>query len=609
MIINALGIQVNQTFFWTDSTTVLKYIRNDRARFHTFVANRLAIICDGSHQDQWRYVNSNLNPADDSSRGNESERWLNGPEFLKRDESSWPVEASVVCKAGDSELEIKAHVCVSHCAENNPTRKLLQYFSSWHKIKKAVAWLLRFKNYLKGSKRDANNCSKFLTVDDINQAEKSIIQVVQKESFSEELSALKGGLKVKSNSSLYKLNPVLHDGLIRVGGRISKAPICFDAKHPIILPYKHHITEIIIQEFHERAGHQGREHVLSSLRESFWILKCNAAVRRVLSKCIKCRRYQAPVMQQKMANLPVDRITPNEPPFTNTGVDCFGPFFTKKGRSQVKRYGVIFTCLTVRAVHIEVADSLTTDSFINALRRFVARRGQVKMLRCDRGTNFVGAERELREAMSEWNESRIHETLLKKGIVWQFNPPHASHFGGAWERQIRTVRKVLNATMNEQTLTDDSLTTLMCEIEAVINSRPLTTVSSDDQDLMPLTPNHLLTLRDSSIAVGKFEPSDMYSKRRWRHVQYLADLFWKRWKKEYLSGLQQRQKWNETRYNLSENDIVLVVDDNSPWSHWLLGRILKVHVSDDGLVRSATVQCGKSALCRPLAKLVLLCEN
>ena len=149
------------------------------------------------------------------------------------------------------------------------------------------------------------------------------------------MSALKDGKKVKGNSPMSKLNPFLHEGLLRVGGRISNAPVDFNIKHPIILPYRHHITETIIQEYHERAGHQGREHTLSSLREKFWIIKGNAAVRCVLSKCVRCRKCQAPVMQQHMADLPTDRTTPNEPPFVSTGVDCFGPFFTKKGRSQV----------------------------------------------------------------------------------------------------------------------------------------------------------------------------------------------------------------------------------------------------------------------------------
>lgn len=182
-----------------------------------------------------------------------------------------------------------------------------------------------------------------------------------------------------------------------------------------------------------------------------------------------------------MADLPSERVTPDESPFTHVGVDYFGPFEVKSRRSLVKRYRVIFTCLAIQAIHIEVAPSLETDSFINALRRFIARRGQVKQLRSDNGTNFIGAERELRTAIEEWNQSQINDVLLQKGIKWTFNPPTGSHHGGAWERLIRSVRKVLNSTFFVQNLDEEGLHTVLCEVEAIINSRPITKASTDPQ--------------------------------------------------------------------------------------------------------------------------------
>ena len=175
-----------------------------------------------------------------------------------------------------------------------------------------------------------------------------------------------------------------------------------------------------------------------------------------------------------MADLPAARITPDKPPFTNTGIDYFGPFLVKLKRSLVKRYGVIFTCLAVRAVHIEVASSLETDTFILALRRFIARRGQVKRMYSDNGTNLAGGERELRESIKLWNNEKIHQLLLQKEIEWHFSLPTASHFGGTWERCLRTIRKVLNAISSEQHLDDESFITLMTEVESIINGRPLT---------------------------------------------------------------------------------------------------------------------------------------
>lgn len=177
--------------------------------------------------------------------------------------------------------------------------------------------------------------------------------------------------------------------------------------------------------------------MLASLRQQYWITGAAVAIRRILSKCVVCRRFHGTAGHQQMADLPPDRVLPDKPPFTHVGVDCFGPFEIKRGRVTLKRYGVIFTCLAIRAVHIEMTASLDTDSFIHALRRFIARRGQVAEIRSDNGTNFVGAERELREAIQSWNQSKINDILLQRKIKWTFNPPTGSHHGRIWERLIR----------------------------------------------------------------------------------------------------------------------------------------------------------------------------
>lgn len=248
-----------------------------------------------------------------------------------------------------------------------------------------------------------------------------------------------------------------------------------------------------------------------------------------------------------MASLPEDRLIPDHPPFTNVGMDYFGPFEVKRGRVIVKRYGVLFTCLTIRAVHIEVADSLDTNSCINALRRFISRRRQVEIIRSDNGTNLVGADRELKAMFKDLDQAQIDRTMQKNGITWIFNSPAASHQGGIWERQIRSVCKILSALLKEQSLTDDSLHTLLCEVESIINGRPITTSSDSPHDLEPLTPNHLLLLKKQpNIPPGVFDRNDQYSRRRWRQVQYLANLFWTRWTREYIPLLQECQKWEES---------------------------------------------------------------
>ena len=335
-------------------------------------------------------------------------------------------------------------------------------------------------------------------------------------------------------------------------------------------------------------------------------MKARVVVRAELKRCYQCRRRAAQVCSQKMADLPTDRVTPHKPPFTYVGVDYFGPFVVKQGRSLVKRYGCLFTCLTTRAVHLEVASSMDTDSFINALQRFVCRRRPPEVIRSDNGSNFVGAERELSKAVSSLNQMQIAEHLRRKEITWVFNPPAASHMGGVWERMIRSVRKILAVLLKEQTLTDETLLTLMCEVESTINSRPITVVSEDPNDMEPLTPNHLLLMRGPSTpVVNEVDQRDTYRKR-WKQVQYLGALFWRRWINEYLPALQQRNKWMDPKLNLKVNDIVIVTDETMPRNVWPVGRILAVFPGNDGLVRSVRVKTAASTLTRPVSKLCLL---
>jgi hypothetical protein len=447
-----------------------------------------------------------------------------------------------------------------------------------------------------------------LTVEELKTAEEAIVKYVQQQHFSDEVKTLLSASRnIKKSSSLYRLEQtILRSGLLVVGGRLKKSSLNDDAKHPAILPKRHHIVKLIVNHFHAASGHSGKEYTLALIRQRFWIINARSAVRQVIKACTTCRRHFSPPLQQKMSDLPRDRITAENPPFTHVGIDCFGPFEVKRGRSQIKRYGCIFVCLASKAVHIEVAHSLDTDSFINAVQRFIARRGPPRELRSDNGSNFVGAEKELREAISEWNQVRIDSFLKQKEIQWRFNPPAASHMGGIWERQIRSIRRILSIMLKQQTLDDESLSTLMCIVESTINGRPLTAVSDDHRDFEPLTPNHLLLLRAGPNAPpGLFVSQDVY-RRRWRQVQYLADLFWRRWIKEYLPSLQQRQKWINPNANVKVGDIVLLVDYNTPRNSWSLGRVTETFPGEDGLVRSARIVTRSSTLVRPIHKLCLL---
>ena len=368
------------------------------------------------------------------------------------------------------------------------------------------------------------------------------------------------------------------------------------------------MVESLVRHVHERTAHSGRGYALAELRRKYWIVGATSLVRKVIRHCVTCRRRDAQPCQQMEADLPLDRVTPYEPAFTSVGMDYFGPFAVKRSQGREKRYGCLFTCLTTRAIHIETADTLDTDSFINCLYRFMARRGEPHLIRSDNGTNFVGAERELRKEMEAWNKDRIQEVMSRRGIRWMFNPPAASHMGGVWERQIRSVRRILFTIMTEQVPTSEMLTTLLVMAEGIINNRPLTPASDDPNDLEPLTPNHLQLHRPASAPPGLFNEDDLHSRRKWRQVQYLADVFWKRWTQEYLLTLRQQTKWHQPLRNVQENDLVLITDKQRPRNSWPTGRVIETYRGADNLVRSARVRLRDSELVRPITKLCVLEE-
>ncbi|XP_078372656.1 uncharacterized protein LOC144656297 [Oculina patagonica] len=637
-----LDIPICQSTFWSDSTCVIQYIRNQSKRFHTFVANRLSVIHENSAPHQWRHVSSELNPADEVSRGltveemSTTSKWLNGPEFLKENEEFWPPDRSTCqpeIREDDPEIkrENQSHSqSLTHHPGKEVLSSLMKRFSSWERLRRAVAWLLRFKTWFMAKYSRSPTDTKaqsnqergpLLSVDEVQGAEREIIKHVQRCSFPDVIQAMHRTSSLKSSRQLTsqlknlkipahmcKLHPQLDDsGILRVGGRLEYALIDYNAKHPIILPYRHQVTDLIISAYHQKTGHLGQEYVLSSLRQLYWIIKGRSAVRRVICSCFPCKRRGAVRGEQLMADLPKERLMSGDPPFTYVGVDYFGPLYVRQGRSNVKRYGCLFTCLVTRAVHIEVVHSLDTDSFVNAVRRFTNLRGSPSTIYSDNGTNFHAGERELRESLRDWNQQSIQKSLRQKNIRWKFKPPGASHMGGAWERTIRSVRKILRALLGQQLVSDEILRTLMSEVQGILNSRPLTPVSSDPKDLEPITPNHLLLLRaNPNWPPGVFTKEENYSKRRWRQVQYMSDIFWKRWLREYLPTLQERAKWIKPRRCLAIGDLVFIADENVHRGKWPLGRVIEVFYGKDGYVRSAKVQTSSTILTRPVTKLCFL---
>ena len=598
-----LSMQFEKVVLWTDSMTVLRYLRNKKHRFHSFVANRITEIKRHTKVEQWQYVDSARNPADEGSRGLSLGKWRTGPEFLLLEETEWPQESLPLAADKDEGLEIKREVPIlAVTLESNFMQRLCDRYSCWVRLGRAVAWLTRFRSYV--TKREDMQGYGRLTVDETSQAERDIVIFVQRQCFGEEYRRMAGGKSLRSGSNLSKLGVFLKDGMLRVGGRLGRADMQFSERCPLVLPSQHEVTSLLVRHYHEELCHLGVAAVLGRSRERYWIIKGHATVRRELNRCVVCRKVKGRQLQQRMADLPYERVADGDPAFTFTGVDCFGPFYATlgRGRRQEKRHGVIFTCMTIRAIHLEVVEDLAADSVLRAIRRFMARRGHVRLLQSDNGTNFVGARRELLRSLAS---EEVLTSVTGSGTTWKFNPPQASHFGGVWERMIRTVRRALEAVMGGKTYSDDALRTMFCEVEAAVNCRPLTIVG-EDPDAEPLTPQRLLSLGRSMPLENSTENARVDCVKRWRQVQGVATQFWRRWCREYRSSLQGRQKWCTERRNLEVGDIVLVVDEAEARCHWPLGRVTEVRRSADGLVRSVNLTARGRRYTRPVSKLVLL---
>ena len=613
--------RVQKEYFWTDSKIVLAYLMNDERRFHVYVANRISQIKSASEVDQWHYVSGIDNPADHASRGLYPQdlinsNWFCGPEFLWN--QRLPEDDVVDLDISPVNPEVKR--VVVHATRNDEKTVLNRFeqFSDWRQVVTAITVIKRFLHKRNGNIQEV----------DRQEAEMTICRLLQTEAFPEEIKLLNDNKIVPKGNRLHKLDPFLDkNGILRVGGRLQNSSLCYGVQHPIILPKSGHLVELIIRFCHEKVNHQGRGFTINEVRSrGYWMIGCSRVVSTLIYKCVTCRKLRSRPQDQKMAELPKDRLE-SSPPFSYCGIDCFGPFVVKEGRREIKRYGLIITCMSSRAVHIETLDDMTTDCFIKALRCLIAVRGSVRQLRCDQGSNFIGAKRILEEASQELPDNELRRFLTDNQCDFVFNSPYSSHMGGSWERHIRTIRSILTAMLNEHSarLDTSTLRTFLYETMAIINSRPLTAQNLNDPlGPEPLTPNHLIMMK-SKIPLppaGQFVKEDVYARHRWRKVQYLAKEFWQRWKKEYIMTLQKRNKWSKKQRNITVGDIVILKNDDLFRGDWRLARVLETKTDDDGLVRRVKLLTADPNLSkrgqriskptileRPIHKLILLLES
>ena len=609
-----LKISPEHHFFWTDSRVVLGYIQNEAKRFHVYVANRIQQIRNVSDPEQWSYIDTKQNPADFVSRGLSVEgmmstSWFVGPKFL------WEttVERSpVICPLDPADQEVRAnvHTCATSAKlyqAHSSMESTVSRMSSLSKLQSVFGKIIALARRKKGSP--------ITVIESRRQALIAVARLIQQEHFNKptpQISNHMRQLDVRKNA----------DDVLEVGGRIENSSHSRKIVHPVVLPKESHLSTLIARNAHTKVKHFGRTSTIFEIRkQGFWIIGMRRVVDKEIKTCRTCTRLRGSNLGQKMADLPSDRLE-RTAPFTNCGIDCFGPFLVKMNRSQVKRYVLMVTCLSSRAVHTEVLENLSTDKFIDALRRLISLRGNIKTIRCDRGTNFVGACRELKEAAKEICSENVAKILHEFECEFLFNVPSASHMGGVWERQIRSVRNALFSLMQDQkrSMSDLELETLLREATAVVNNRPLTVDALESPDCLPLSPNQILTMKEEPIfpPPGVFTPADIYTRQRWRTIQYYADEFWSRWLKEYLSEQQKRQKWTSERRNVQKGDLVWLTDEMEHRSLWPLAKVINVYPSKDGLVRKVQLQRANanlsskgipqsqpSYLDRPVHKLVL----
>ncbi|XP_048514357.1 uncharacterized protein LOC125501757 [Athalia rosae] len=554
-----LRIEFGDVRLWTDSTIVLAWIAKESSHWQTFVANRVSEIQASSSYSQWGHVSGKENPADLVSRGVSCDKlennalWWAGPSWLqsREDTHSSPEElnhSDEVQGIINAEAKRKRAIIVNvaRCQMNQFFEDFTRVYSSISKMERLLAYCQRFiKNcHKKPEERETGS----LSPGELNSATELLLKHVQASAFTDEIEKLRKGEVIRSSSKLLSLDPFLDkNGLIRVGGRLQRAKVGFQQQHQIVLPDTHRLTNLLVEREHLRLLHVGPQALLAAVRTRYWPLNGRNLARRIFHKCIVCYKANPTPVSQIMGSLPTARVQPSRPFFV-TGVDFAGPIVTLvnkgRGRKTTKSYVALFVCFATKAIHLEAVSELTTAAFLATLRRFVARRGCPQQIHSDNGTNFVGANRELKEVFGfirkEVEHSKFQQFVSENNIQWSFIPPRSLHMGGLWEAGIKSCKFHLKRIIGQLMFTFEEFTTVLAQVEAILNSRPLTPMSSDPADYQPLTPGNF-SVGEPLTSVPDLDITDVKLNRLdWQLIQRNVQEFWKRWSSEYLPNLQEK---------------------------------------------------------------------
>lgn len=603
--------------FFTDSSIVLSWLQTPPYKLKTFVCNRVAQITDITPQSSWRHVKSEDNPSDHGSRGLPPSKlidcalWWHGPKWMCQPEAEWP--ASNPLDTPHYLPEVKANVATLMIATlENLITTFIATQSSYLRVLRVVGWLRRFVHNLKAATKHESFRRGPLQTLEIQESTTNIVKILQSQFLNPSLQT--EPQKSLINSKFHRLSPFVDEkGILRVGGRLRRSNLPTNQKHPILLP-KCHFSLLLVDYYHIAYLHPGPGLLQGLITLKFWIPSIRNLIRQRTFKCLKCYKAKAENFTPKMADLPPSRVNLTRA-FLHVGIDFAGPFLLRESlrRKAVlsKAYLCVFVCMATKAVHLEIVSALSTDAFMATFDRFLARRGIPEVCYSDCGTNFRGAANRLRELGSWYCQQTTQDEILlratKLQVTWYFNPPFSPHFGGLWEAAVKSAKAVFRKVAGDTPLTFEELTTWFSRIEAVLNSRPLCALSSAPEEANYLSPGHFLI---GSALLSLPEPSFLDTKEslltRWQLLQRLTQHFWQRWRIEYLTTLQRRNKWTKDSPNPKVGDVVLLKDPNVPVMQWPLARILEIHPGHDGVARVLTIKCRDTVLTRPAVKLVPL---
>ena len=571
---------------WTDSTVALGWIKSDANRWKTFVCNRVTEIQASTSPSQWRHCPGEDNPADHLTRGTTPDNlealdtwwhgpfWLSQQPFQRSNESPRPTTPTQLPEARRSNPEI--------LLINTPEPLIdSKRFSSYWRLLRVTARILRLRQKLLHREHPIGE----FTAEEMSAARDHWIRTVQQECFPAEVRALRENVPLPDKSKIRCFNPFLDNGFIRLGGRLQYADLPKEQRHPVILEGDHHFTRLLILETHIRLHHLGVRIVLSELRTSYWILRARRAIKKVIHRCLPCKIANNIVGQEIEAPLPADRVTSHKP-FAVSGIDFAGPLYSKAAK---KCYMVLFTCATTRALHLELSSDMTADRFLLALQRFIGRRGIPHTIYSDNARTFHAVNKELAELWLAVSAAKTQQYLSQQGIRWKFIAPRAAWWGGWWERMVGSTKRCLRKVLGHSSMDEEGLQTVLVNIEAALNSRPIT--QNDDE---ALTPAHFLVGgRLTTLPTGPEPQKTTDLIKEFRRRQKAADDFWKRWSREYLMLL---QSFHETRQprgkspNFRVGDVVLLKDDIHPRHMWKKARIEELRAGRDAVIRTVRLR-------------------